>query len=218
MFYKVVEHGATLAPLRIASFGHGDEGCENTFWFVAEFLLQELNQAITSQRGAGEKYERESDFADYENVAETNSGGACGGIAAGVAEECGLILARELKSRSQTEKNTGEDGDGDGEDEDIEIERDYGFVRDRVFGEKGHDGFDSTVGEEHAESAARDREDHAFGEELLDDAPGAGAHSGADGDLTATGAGPSEKEIGDIGARDQEKEADRGQQGHQSIR
>jgi len=51
-------------------------------------------------------------------------------IAAGVAEECGLILARELKSRSQTEKNTGEDGDGDGEDEDIEIERDDGFVRD----------------------------------------------------------------------------------------
>ena len=128
-----------------------------------------------------------------------------------------MILTRELESRSHAEKDAGEDGDGDGEGEDVEIERDYGFVGYGVLGQQSDDGFDSTIGEEHAQSTAGQRKEHAFGEKLLNDALGAGTHGGADGDFTAARAGAGEQKIGDVGAGDEEEKANGGHQGDERV-
>ena len=60
-------------------------------------------------------------------------------------------------------------------------------------GEESDDGFDATVGEEDAEYSAGEAENDALGEELLDDAFGAGAHGGANGDFSTASAGAGEK-------------------------
>ena len=114
------------------------------------------NKSEAGEGRTSEKHERQGDFADDENVAQAISGGTCGGVAASVAQERGLILACELKSRREAEENAGENGNGDGEGEHVEIERDDGFVGNRVFGQESDDGFDAPVGEEHAEGSAGD--------------------------------------------------------------
>ena len=57
-----------------------------------------------------------------------------------------------------------------------------------------------------------EREQHAFGEQLADDAAAAGADGGADGDLARAAGGARQQQVGDVGAGDQQHAADRAQQ------
>ena len=73
------------------------------------------------------------DFADDEDVAQAIAGRTGGGVAACVAQKCGLILAGKLEGRGQAEEDAGGNRNGDGKGEHVEIERDDGFVGNRVF-------------------------------------------------------------------------------------
>ena len=65
--------------------------------------------------------------------------------------------------------------------------------------------------------AAGERQQHAFGQQLADDAAAAGADRGADRDLALPAGGADQQQVGDVGAGDQQHEADRAEQ-HQQRR
>ena len=68
------------------------------------------------------------------------------------------------------------------------------------------------LGHQQAENAAEDSDQDAFGEELADEAGPAGAEGGADGDFFLASGGAGEQEVGDVGAGDEQHEADRAEQ------
>ena len=60
------------------------------------------------------------------------------------------------------------------------------------------------VGEQHAEEGAHQREQHALGEELADQAPAVGAQGGADGDLPGALRGAGHDQAGHVDAGEQQ--------------
>ncbi len=75
----------------------------------------------------------------------------------------------------------------------------------------------ANVAEHEAEDAAGDGKHHAFGEQLADDAGAAGTHGGADGEFALAAGGAHEQEIGDVGAGDEQHEADRAEKDQQRL-
>ena len=69
---------------------------------------------------------------------------------------------------------------------------------------------------ERAEGSAHEGEEHAFGEQLAYETELAGAQRRADGDFAASGRGPHEEKVRDVGARDEQHEADGGEKNHQT--
>ena len=65
-----------------------------------------------------------------------------------------------------------------------------------------------SVGEKQAERAAERRHQHAFGDELANDAMARGTHRCANGDFFFADGRAREREVGDVGARDQQNEND----------
>ena len=69
-----------------------------------------------------------------------------------------------------------------------------------------------------AEAAADEREQQVLGEELLHEAPAAGAGGGAQRQLLLPGRPGGQQQVGDVGAGDQQHEADGAEQERQSLR
>ena len=72
-------------------------------------------------------------------------------------------------------------------------------------------------GEEDADRAAGQGEDQAFGNQLAHQQEAAGAHSQADRDLLLPADGAGEKEVGDVGAGDEQQQADDSEKDEERI-
>ena len=95
------------------------------------------------------------------------------------------------------------------------VHADLGDAR-HVLAEEGDDEASTPRhGEDEPERAAREREHDRLGEELPDDARAARAERRAHRDLLAAPERPREDEVGDVGAGDQQHEADRAEQHEQ---
>ena len=68
-----------------------------------------------------------------------------------------------------------------------------------------------------AERAADDRQHHALGEQLADDAAARAAERGADRDLALAARGAHQQQVRDVRARDQQHEADGAEQHEQRL-
>ena len=71
--------------------------------------------------------------------------------------------------------------------------------------------------EDQAEHASRQRQHDALGEQLPDDAAARAADRGADGDFPPPAGRPHQQQIGDVGAGDQQHQADGAGQHHQRL-
>ena len=88
---------------------------------------------------------------------------------------------------------------------------DVGRAR-QALGIEGQERAQSADGQRHAERAADQREQRALDDELAQQRAPGGAERGADGELAVAGLGPGQQQVGEVGARDEQDEADRGLQ------
>jgi hypothetical protein len=126
-----------------------------------------------------------------------------------------LRSGREAPMAGKSPKRMPVRSDAEGEEEDAPVDADRepcSPMRGRSAGLTGEQRAHAHIAEDEAEDAAGDGEDDAFGEELADDAGAAGAHGGTDGEFTLAAGGPDEQEIGDVGAGDEQDEADGSEQ------
>jgi hypothetical protein len=167
----------------------------------AGFYLEDLHEAADEKAGSYQKDERQSDFTNDEQAAESIVSHAAGGTAAAFFEKFSQRLAAGGESGREAEEQAGEERDCQSEAEDAKVERD--FLNAREFGRSGGDEeVDQNGGEGEAENAAGKREERAFGEKLGDDTKASRAECRADGNFAAAADGPGEEEIGDVGACD----------------
>src|SRR5579864_1435894 len=81
-----------------------------------------------------------------------------------------------------------------------------GLVGERVFRQAGHNKSKALVGENHAETRARESQDQRFGEKLADDANRAGSHRGADRKFMLAGGASGQQQDGDIAASNRQEQ------------
>ena len=84
-----------------------------------------------------------------------------------------------------------------------------------LVGEQRRAGAQRALGEQQAGGAAGEAEHQRFDEQLLQHAAAPGAERGADRDLLAAAERAREQQVADVGAGDQQHEADGGEQHHQ---
>ncbi len=75
-------------------------------------------------------------------------------------------------------------------------------------GQSREDGARTQFGEDEADGAASDAEHDAFGKQLADHPGGAGPQRAPDGEFTSAARRTGKKQIGDIGAGDEEHKTD----------
>src|SRR4029077_13289298 len=87
--------------------------------------------------------------------------------AAGLNQRPELGL-RKLPGGRNSEKDSGEQGYGGAEQHHHTIDVDRSFVRERVIGQHGGDGFRSAIGDQDADGRASDGQQNGFSEQLTD--------------------------------------------------
>ncbi len=113
-----------------------------------------------------------------------------------------------LPGRDQAENNARGQRDEEREDEHRGVQLDRADAR-NVLRHGPNERFSSPLGEEQAKRAAQPREQNTFRQQLPNDASAAGTHRGTQRDLFSASRRASEKEIRDVGVRDQENTNDR---------
>ena len=85
-----------------------------------------------------------------------------------------------------------------------------------VGGDEASSSADAPKARSRPRGAAGEAQEHALGQELADEPPAAGPQRGADRDLARARRGAGEQQVGDVGAGDEQHEADRAQQEEES--
>ena len=159
-----------------------------------------------------EEHERERHL-DYDQCAPQSSARAAfGGTARALLQRLVHIGARGEPRGRDAKNQPGEDAQRERKDEHSRIEMNVGNAR-KIRGSKGKQRIQSPAREQHAGQAAAEREENAFSQELADEPGPAGAKCGADRNLAVPRGRAREKEVGDIGAGDEQHAADRAEQG-----
>ena len=120
------------------------------------------------------------------------------------------VGAGAFECGDEAKEDSSEEGDGKREKQDARIEGDFAGAR-KSFGQSGDDGFGAVNSEQQTERAADASEKQAFGEELAKHAKATGTEGDADGEFAGSAHGAGEKKIRDVGAGNEEQEADRGE-------
>ena len=100
---------------------------------------------------------------------------------------------------------------GQREKQDASVEGHFAGARERA-GQNVDGGFGSEESKDKTQRPAQPSQKCAFCEKLADDASATGAERRADGEFAGSRHGARQKKAGDVGARDEQQEADRGQQ------
>ena len=115
-----------------------------------------------------------------------------------------------MQGGDQSEEETGGHGDENREDENPPIQADQGaFLSDAgkvggVYGEQRANSDQARRGTDHC---AGQGQEHAFGEQLTNDAGAARSHGHADGHFAAASDGAGQQQVGHVGARNQQDES-----------
>ncbi len=160
---------------------------------------------------AHEQHDRQRDLDHDEQVSRATALGAGAGAAAR-PERVGDVGFRRLQGRHEAEDDPRQQRHAEREQEHRYVDRDARLVRHVELGHHGDDGADRAEGEQHAQRAADERQKNALGEQLPQQPLAAGADRHPDGHLPRPRGPARELQVGDVGARDQEKERDPAQQ------
>ena len=176
----------------------------------------QIVQRPRKQRGGDQHQQRERHLRDHQCLAQADVR-AAGGDVTGVVLQGERELRRSgLPGGSQSEEDAGENGEPEGEGEHAQV-RSGGERKVRGIGKQTEEGAAGPPGEENSDGAAGDRENEAFGNQLAHQQEAAGAHGKADRDLFLPADGAGEQQVGDIGAGDQQQQADDAEQDQQRI-
>ena len=187
--------------------GHGVAGVE------AGLDALDRGEAAHHEAGADQQDQRQGELAHDEHGADLVAAGPADAGAA-VAQGVGQVAADGAERRREPEEERGGHGRGGGKGEGAAVEGDLVDTR-QVAGAQRLDQPDAHPREPEAEHRAAGGEDQALGEHLGHDASPAAPDRRAHGDLAAAFRRPHQQQVGDVGARDQQDEPHRAEQGEQ---
>jgi hypothetical protein len=113
-----------------------------------------------------------------------------------------------VQCRREAEDDAGRETDRDEEPEDGRVHRELDPIRLADVGNGAVEEPNPEDGERQAQRAAKEGQQDAFHEQLPDDAGAAGPERDANGHFARAVGGSGEQEVGDVGARDEQDEAD----------
>jgi hypothetical protein len=113
-----------------------------------------------------------------------------------------------VERRRQPEEEAASDAHDSGEEKHAEIDADLVEAR-NVARTEPHEEIRAPEREDHAQRAARSRQQEALGHELPRQTEASRPERGPDRHLLAAGGGAGEQEVGDVRRRDQKHERDR---------
>ena len=183
---------------------HHEEFCG----FEAGIDFVRVDLAAHEKPGADQRDESERGFDDDQQAANRIVAPANGVAATAGLQRVGKIGRRSFPSRSRAEQRAGDECDAEREEQHVRIEREIDIV-----------GFDegwairpeyvaSPVGDQQSDAGSCQRKQRALSEQLAKDSSAASAERGANGHLFVARRGLREQQVGEIGARDQQYEAD----------
>ena len=159
-------------------------------------------QTADEQPRRDEQDDRHGYLADDEHVARGPAPPAdpCAGrVSLQIPDQVG---ASRAQCRRQAGEDAGEKRDASREAEDARIQPEIERQRDRNWQVERGEQPRQPGGQHQADAGAQDTENHAFGQELTDEAAAAGTDGEADGDLSLTTGGACEQHPGHVRAGD----------------
>src|SRR6267378_2501486 len=172
----------------------------------------EPGKAAEHETGANREQKREGHFRNNKTAAESL-------MAADTTAERALleraleVHAREAKRRHETEDDCSKERSEEGEEQNAGVNGDRFAARQRrVLRNKSEEAVQAQMSEEQSGGHAREREKQAFDEELSNEAGTRGTQRGTNSEFAKAAGAAHEEQVGDIGASDEKKETDGGEQ------
>ncbi len=202
------------AGLRIVRLRQPEPRGQHRRGVEAEIDALQPPETLDQQRRADQQHQRERELADDEDAAQARRASGGAGPARRLAHHRLQLGVRALNRRRQAEEHAGHDRQGGREREHGRVDVD-GLQSRQARRADLHEGVDAPDRDQQAERAAGRREQHALGQELPHQARAAGAQRAANGNLPLPDRRAREQQVRDVGAGDQQHEADRGEQRQQ---
>src|SRR6267143_269968 len=178
--------------------------------------FEHAHEAAAQQTGANEKHQRESDFRDDEKAAKAIVSKTLGAAAPGFVQEMAEAVTRGGNGGREPEEQTGQERNAKSEEQNAQVQSDF-LHAGQLLWAGGHEQAHQSPGQNETEPAAYEREQHALREKLAHDAQTASAERRTDGDFPSPRHRARQEQIRDIGASNQQDEADDGEQYHEGL-
>ena len=175
--------------------------------------LLQLVVAGQQQPGADQQRERHGHLGDRQEVAEPVCAAGVGGLRAAFFQ-CGRDVGARRQRRHDAERQPGGDRHPERESEHPAVECDLARPGCQQTGER-HQQVKTRPGEHQTQRAPDEAEQHGFGEQLREYPPATGAERGPERQLALSPHHPGQREIGDVGAGDQQHQPGGAQQDQQ---
>src|SRR3989454_9297976 len=198
--------------MRFAIFCLGQRHAEGEqlFRFQPRILCEQKSEAFHHQAGTDQEHQSKRHFGDNEHAAEAMAA-AAGGPPAAFFQRIVEVGARSLPGRGQPGDYTGQDGQEESEGQRSCVHRQavpVTEVLDHIGRHTGPQDVDSPDGHYEAQSRAESGKQDTLSEQLAEDTPSASSQRRANGDLPLPASGARKLEVRDVGARDEQNEAD----------
>jgi hypothetical protein len=199
-------HGFDVARRILSRVRQEELGREDVLGIVAALRREELAEAPGEEAGTDEQDDGQRGLGHQEAAAQPLAGTARHPVIA-LVQGVPRSDVQAAPCRHQAGQHSGVDRDDAGEGQNAAVEPDlfepWQGVR-RQCGER----FGDAPRKEQAECPAAQRQHQALGEELSGQPAPARAERGTDGQLALPGDAPGQEQVGDVGAGDEQDEAD----------
>ena len=209
--YHPVEELGPLLGLGVRPLRQRQVGYEQVIRLEAGRHVLQAGKALEHQAGPYEQQHGQRDLGGDERAAHPPDPGTAGRAACSFVQHLPQVELRGAQRRRQAENETGADRDREGEPENRRVQSDRKHRRQRIRGQPEQRS-KGAPGQEQPDDGPQERQQHALGEQLADDARPAGPHGGPDGDLPAAGGRARQQQVRDVGAGDEKHEAHRPEQ------
>ena len=169
----------------------------------------QVRETLDQQTGADHQRDGERHLADHERAAHP-APRADGRRPASRFSQCESEIAdAQMQRRRETEDHARADGDEQREREHAAVDADGSGARNALRSGSDED-LEPESRQRHSSRRAGDRQHEALGDELPDQSSAPGTECGAKRELLVTTLGADEQQVGEIRARDEEDEPNRG--------
>ncbi len=201
-------------PVELRRRAHGQR--QEVARLEAEVGLLQADEAAQQQARADEQHERDGDLRDDQKAARTPDARLGGSAAPRLLEREVEVGLRDLQPRQQSHQQTRRQRDERREGQHPHVHTRLVEPREpQPFGHEREQGFDAPQGQHDPERAARQRQQNALREQLPHDPPARRAERRAYRHLLVTRRRAREQKVRDVGARDEQHEADRAEEDEQ---
>ncbi len=174
----------------------------------AEIHAVHRQEVAHHEARAGEERQSQGELADDQDTGPAAHANAGGAGASTFLEHFVDVGFGDVQRRRQTEQDPGAERDRGEEGDDGAVHGELNPVRLADILRGGVEETDADVGERQAEHTADDGKQHALDQQLPHDPPAVGAERDAHGNLARPVRRAREQQVGDVGARDEQHEAD----------